>query len=218
MRGVIFDMDGLLIDSEPMWQAAEKQVFGELGVDVNDELSALTVAMTTREVTEFWFKQSPWEGQDPMQAENAVIDTVAKMIQAQGQPMPGVRQVLEFFRQQGCRIGLATNSPYRLIPVVLKQLDIESYFDLLVSAEQVDHGKPSPDIYLHSLAQLEITAAEAIVFEDSMTGVTAAHQAGIKTVAVPSVLKLSDPFQQASLCLDSLLEFTASHFYSLCSS
>lgn len=216
MHSVIFDMDGLLIDSEPMWQAAEKQVFSSLGVNVTEELSALTAAMTTREVTEFWFQQSPWDELDPVEAENAVIDTVAMMIQSEGKAMPGVAQALELCRHQGCKIGLATNAPYRLIPVVLQKLDIESYFDSIVSAEQVAHGKPRPDVYLQNLEQLQTTAADTIAFEDSMTGLKAAVQAGIKTVIVPSGLRVSSQFDQADLCLNQLSEFNESHFWQLC--
>ena len=80
MQAVIFDMDGTLIDSEPMWKEAEKQVFSSIGVNVSEELSAKTASMTTREVTEFWHSYFPWTGKSLEQVENEVIDRVATLI------------------------------------------------------------------------------------------------------------------------------------------
>ena len=80
MQAVIFDMDGTLIDSEPMWKKAEWQIFSSMGVKVTDELSSQTVCMTTREVTEFWFNHFPWSGKSLDQVENEVVKCVAQQI------------------------------------------------------------------------------------------------------------------------------------------
>lgn len=217
MKTVIFDMDGLLIDSEPMWQSAERQVFTSVGVNVSKELALQTACMTTREVTEFWFNHSPWQHRDLNQVENDVIDTVATLIQTQGKAMPGVEPTLELLRRHDCKIGLATNSPYRLIPVVLKKLGIEDFFDSIVSSEQVEHGKPRPDVYLTALDKLNASASEAVAIEDSASGLQAAKAATIKTVVVPASQQFEHAsYDAADLKLRSLADFDTVHLQYLC--
>ena len=87
IQAVIFDMDGTLIDSEPMWKKAEQYVFSSVGVEVTEQHSAKTASMTTREVTEYWFNLFPWSGKSIEQVENEVVDCVAQFISQQGQPM-----------------------------------------------------------------------------------------------------------------------------------
>lgn len=216
MKTVIFDMDGLLIDSEPMWQFAEKQVFTSLGVNVKESLASQTATMTTREVTEFWFAQSPWQDLSLEQVENDVIDLVASQIRHYGVAMHGVEKILGLFHSHGCKIGLATNAPRRLIPVVLEKLGIEMYFDAVVSSTEVERGKPYPDVYLAALRKLNSSASETVAFEDSTSGLQAASSAGIKTVVIPPVeqFELSD-YQEANLKLRSLAEFGKEHLHQL---
>lgn len=186
MKTVIFDMDGLLINSEPMWKSAEKQVFESLGVPVNEALATITAAMTTREVTEFWYGHYPWQNRSLEQAENDVIDCVADHIKSTGVAMPGVNHALELFHRHQFKIGLATNAPSRLITVVLEKLAIESYFQQTVSSDQVSTGKPDPAVYLLTLAKLNSKAETTIAIEDSISGIRAAKSAGIKTIAIPA--------------------------------
>ena len=184
MNTVIFDMDGLLIDSEPMWKSAEKQVFESLGVSVTESMAAITASMTTREVSEFWYRHHPWSNRSIEQTENDVIDCVAANIQSTGIAMPGVHAALELFSRYDFKIGLATNAPYRLIDVVLEKLSIKNFFHKKVSSDQVIRGKPDPAVYLLALAQLDSKPETSIAIEDSSSGIRAAKAAGIKTIAI----------------------------------
>ena len=110
IQAVVFDMDGTLIDSEPFWARAEQEVFGALGVPITEELAATTAGMTTAAVTQFWYKQSPWEGPSLGEVEQNVLDRVAALIRSEGEPMPGVPIVLQRMQAQGLKLALATNA------------------------------------------------------------------------------------------------------------
>ena len=96
-QAVIFDMDGLLIDSEPLWRNAEREVFARVGIEITDELAEATKALRTDEVTQHWFNYRPWSGPSLAEVEAAVIERVGELVRADGAPMHGVHYILEFF-------------------------------------------------------------------------------------------------------------------------
>lgn len=217
MKAVIFDMDGLLIDSEPMWKSTEEKVFSALGVEVSDQLASLTASMTTREVTEFWFSRFPWQNRSLESVEKEVIERVGALIQQDGIAKRGVLQIIKMLKQHQCKIGLATNAPESLVPLVLEKLEIADYFDCTVSSSEVDQGKPNPDVYLLALDKLGVTATETLAFEDSASGLRAATAAKIRTIVVPSIQNFEDAdFEEAELKIRHLEEFNAERFSMLC--
>ena len=183
IKAVIFDMDGVLIDSEPFWQIAEKKVFTSLGVNLNSKLCSQTKSMTTSEVTEFWYNHHQWEGKSLKDVENEVIDCVKFLIEEDGNEIEGIKNLLQFIKFKGLKIGLGTNAPFKLIPVVLKKLDIVDYFDFFTSSEFEKEGKPNPAVYFSVAKNLKINPENCIVFEDSYSGLLSAKTAGMKTVA-----------------------------------
>ncbi len=212
MQAVIFDMDGTLIDSEPMWKEAERDVFSSVGVDVTDELAANTASMTTREVTEFWYRHFPWSGKSLQQVENEVVDRVARLISEKGAPMEGVTEILSFFESKNFKIGLSTNAPYRLIHVVLQKLGISNYFHAISSSEHEIKGKPHPAVYLSTAKKLKVDPSKCVAFEDSLSGIIAASKANIKTVVVPPILEFTNKkYEISHLKLRRLSDFTDVH-------
>ena len=212
IQAVIFDMDGTLIDSEPMWKEAERYVFSSVGVEVSEELAANTASMTTREVTEFWYGLFPWSGKSLEQVENEVIDRVATLISDKGEPMEGVKEILSFFESKKFKIGLSTNAPSRLIPVVLRKLGISNYFHAISSSEHEIKGKPHPAVYLSTVNKLKVDPSKCIAFEDSLSGIIAARKANIKTVAVPPIVEYTNKkYDISHIKLRRLSDFTNIH-------
>ncbi|WP_303317184.1 hexitol phosphatase HxpB [Flavivirga abyssicola] len=183
IKAVIFDMDGVLIDSEPFWEIAEKKVFGSLGVSLTPELCNQTKFMTTNEVTKFWYRHYQWEGKSFQDVQNEVIECVKLLIKKEGKEIKGIKGLLKFIKTKGFKIGLATNAPYELIPIVLEKLNISDYFDFFTSAEFEKMGKPNPAVYLSVAKNLKINPKNCVVFEDSYSGLLSAKSAGMKTVA-----------------------------------
>ncbi|MEM1135756.1 MAG: hexitol phosphatase HxpB [Bacteroidota bacterium] len=209
---VIFDMDGILIDSEPLWKKAEREIFSSLGVTITNEKSSITASMTTNEVVDYWFEQFPWGKKNTKKVENAVINLVGELILQEGNPVEGISDILEIFRQRSFNIGLATNSPYRLIPIVLDKVGITHYFDAVSSAEHEHQGKPNPLVYLSTAKKLAVNPTNCIVFEDSESGIKAAKNANMKVIAVPPEKEFNNPkFDIADMKLSKLSAFTAKH-------
>lgn len=183
IEAAIFDMDGILMDSEPFWKIAEHKIFSSLGVQLSDEMCRQTQAMTTSEVTMFWYKKYPWYGKNLVEVENEVINYVDTLIRKDGVEIKGACKLIKSLKTKGYKIGLATNSPACLIDTVLKKLRIYSLFDAISSAEYEAKGKPDPAVYLSTALKMNVQPRFCIAFEDSYSGVKAAKLAGMKTIA-----------------------------------
>lgn len=176
-------MDGVLIDSEQFWAQAENEVFTSLGVKVTDEHTELTKAMTTLEVTNYWFAKYPWKNVTLQDVEQRVISRVMELIETENCDIHGVKPFVEQLRSKNYKIGLATNSPHQIIPVVLKKLDVLHLFDAALSAEFELKGKPDAAVYLKAAEMLQTNPEHCIAIEDSYSGMLAAKNAGMKVVA-----------------------------------
>jgi len=208
MNTVIFDMDGMLIDSEPLWGIAMREVFATVGVELNPELSSQTTGLRTIEAVDFWHNYFKWNGKSTEQVTTEIIDAVSAKILAQGTAMDGLHYILEYFRGKDWKIGLASSSPMRLIKSALDHLDIMPYFHAVCSAEFESHGKPHPAVYLACAKALNSDPLHCIAFEDSVTGMIAAKAARMKVIVVPEAHKRGDKrYVLADIKLDSLREF-----------
>lgn len=206
-QAVIFDMDGLLIDSEPSWQAAGRETLAEYGQVLTDEQYHTSTGLRTEEWIEHWFRYFGMDLQEAPRATERIIDLAIEKIDRSAPVLPGVDYILDFFRSRGFRIGLATSSPLSLVEVVLKKLP-DAKFDVIASAGSLPLGKPHPQVYLDCAEKLDTPPLACIAFEDSFYGMIAAKAARMKCVVIPAGLHFDQPrWMAADLKLGSLLDF-----------
>ncbi len=203
-RAAIFDMDGLLIDSEPLWHEAEVEIFGGLGVPLERAETRSTKGMFVTEVTRYWFDRFPWDGPTPDEVASAVVDRVGVLAVEKGRPMPGAHDTVAAMAAAG-PIALASSTPHRLIAVILAHLGLENAFPIICSAEDEEYGKPNPAVFLTAAKALGVAPDRCCVFEDAPAGVLAAKAGRMVCVAVPEPADRSLPeIQLADVVLDSL--------------
>lgn len=184
LKAVIFDMDGVLVDSEPFWSQAEREVFGSLGVSITNELCEQTKKMTTTEVSEFWYERFPWSQDVSIdQSERMVIDKVKSLIESTDCIIPGVSDFIRLLKASGLKLGIATNAPFEIIPVVMNKAGVEDCIDALCSSQHEAQCKPAPDVYLSALEKLGVSPPDTLAIEDSDAGIQAARKAGLKVAA-----------------------------------
>ncbi|MES2622683.1 MAG: hexitol phosphatase HxpB [Bacteroidota bacterium] len=204
---VIYDMDGLIIDSEPFWRQAEMKVFATVGLNLTEEQCMQTTGFRFDEVVEHWWHQQPWQGKSKQQIHDEVLDEMENAITHHAKEMKGVHASLEFFKSNGWKISLASSSAMRLIKATLKKLKIEEYFGLLVSAEHETHGKPHPGVFIRTADIMKVRAEKCLVIEDSFYGLLAAKSAKMKCAVIPAPADFDNPrFVIADWKLKSLEE------------
>ncbi|MDX2437027.1 MAG: hexitol phosphatase HxpB [Acidobacteriota bacterium] len=209
MNAVIFDMDGVIIDSEPLWREAERHVFAEVGLELSDADCERTMGIRTDEVVAYWFARSPWSDGTPGEVEHRLIQRMQTLIAERGRAMHGLRSALEVVRTAGLRSALASSSSPVLIDAVLRKLELTATFDVVRSAIHETHGKPHPAVFLSTARDLGLQPSQCAVIEDSAAGVQAASAAGMRVVAVPPPHLFDDPaYDLADAKLNSLEELT----------
>ncbi|MCP4907876.1 MAG: hexitol phosphatase HxpB [bacterium] len=208
-RALVFDMDGVLIDSEPLWRRAEIQIFATVGLELSEADCFETQGLRMDEAALYWFARAPWKGPSPHEIAEAVVERMIGLIQSEGVPMIGLRESLASAQAAGWRLALASSSSMRLIETVLERFDLSKTFEVIRSAEHESHGKPHPDVYLSTLADLGLEGVDSVAIEDSANGVASALAAGMRCVAVPAPEIRTNPrFEVADWRLDSLVELS----------
>lgn len=209
IKAVIFDMDGVLINSEPFWKQAEIKVFDSVGIDFLRVGGEQTVGLRIDEVVDFWYVKYPWKNKSRAAVVKEIMDEMEALIQSKGEALSGVHQILSKLEEHNFKIGLASSSYTVLIEATLSKLEIGPYFNYTLSAEELAYGKPHPEVYLTVARKLNLYPNECLVVEDSFNGVLAAKAAKMQVVAIPDGTHTPDPrVMIADLQLDSLHELT----------
>jgi mannitol-1-/sugar-/sorbitol-6-/2-deoxyglucose-6-phosphatase len=206
-KAVIFDMDGVLIDSEPLWRKAETEIFRSIGIPFEEEMGLQTMGVRIDLTVLYWHKIYQWKKPSLKEVEHRINRRVEELIIEQGKAKEGVVQTLKFMHGKKMRVALASSAHMHIINTVVKTLKIDYYFELLRSAESEKHPKPAPDVYLTTAKLLNIDPSNCLVIEDSPVGIEAAKAAGMTCVAIPEKEVLSDPrIKIADFFISSLSE------------
>jgi beta-phosphoglucomutase-like phosphatase (HAD superfamily) len=206
-------MDGVLIDTEPVWRAAQSGVFAGFGVALSEADLLDSTGQPIEELIPIWRQRSSAgdgmaESADPgltdAEIADLIVDRVIAHVTAEGQPMPGVTAAIALFERCGLRLAIASSSPLRLIDAVCDRLGL-TRIEVRCSAMDEARGKPAPDVYLAAARRLGVAAASCLALEDSPAGIASARSAGMRCVAVPDPLLAADPrYREADLVLESL--------------
>jgi len=209
LRATLFDMDGLLFDTEILWHRAEVEVFGGLGVPLDEARDRSTKGMFVNEVVDFWFAQYPWSGPGVGEVVSSLLARVGELVESEGRLMPGATRALDLASDRG-PIALASSTPLVLIERCLQHFDLATRFASVHSAQFEPYGKPHPGVFLTAASSLNVDPKRCLVFEDSAVGVLAAKAGSMTVVAVPTVDDRSQPaFAVADLVLESLEDLTS---------
>jgi mannitol-1-/sugar-/sorbitol-6-/2-deoxyglucose-6-phosphatase len=215
---VVLDMDGLLIDTEPVWRVAESAVFAGLGISLSESDLLDSTGQPIDELVRAWRRRrSRDDGRGPELTDagltdaaiaERITDRVIAHVRAEGQPMPGVTATIARFERYGLALAIASSSPLRLIDAVCDRLGLAG-IHVRCSGLDEARGKPAPDVYLTAARRLGVAPAGCLALEDSPHGISAAKSAGMRCVAVPDPLLSADPrYREADLVIGSLTELT----------
>lgn len=184
-QGAIFDMDGLLFDTERMYRDSWKQSAQQFGLVHNPDFPRTVCGSSGTHMREIILQYYPQV--DAKAFADDCILRVERELETHVPEKTGVRDILQYFKQHGVRVAVASSSKRATVLHNLKQADILSYFDAVVSGDQVTHGKPAPDIFLLAAQQIGCEPENCYVFEDGTNGIRAGAAAGCTTIMIPDL-------------------------------
>jgi len=185
IKAVIFDMDGIIIDSEPYWRKAIPEVLSTIGITLDEKQAMQTTGLRVEEVVHYWYKRHALTEPSPDTVALKITERVIDYIMKYGKIMDGLKHVFSVVQNRGIPLALASSSRYVLIDAVVDSLDVRSYFDVIHSAEEESHGKPHPGVYLSAARKLNTPPYACLAVEDSLAGVIAAKAARMACIAKP---------------------------------
>ncbi|HAU8262887.1 TPA: hexitol phosphatase HxpB [Kluyvera intermedia] len=209
----IFDMDGLIMDSEPLWDRAELEVMASLGVDITrrDELPD-TLGLRIDVVVGLWFARQPWSGPDCEEVTHRIINRAITLVEETRPLLPGAREAIALCKASGLKVGLASASPLHMLEKTLTLFGLRDNFDALASAEKLPYSKPHPQVYLDCAAKLGVDPLACVALEDSVNGMIASKAARMRSIVVPAEENRDDPrYALADVKLASLEALTLTH-------
>lgn len=197
IRALIFDMDGLMIDTEPLYWEVGREIAREHGRTVADATLRKMMGRDRLASSRIFVEESGV----PLAAEQVMVLREQKMLERfrRGgiEPMSGLREILQRFERK-LKLGVATSSPRLLVEAALPAIGVERFFDAMTAGDEITHGKPDPEIYLKTMAKLGVQPAETVVLEDAPAGAMAGKRAGAYVIAVPSPLTAQEDFSQVA--------------------
>lgn len=199
-----FDMDGVIIDSEPMHIAVEAQILESMGIEPTDELMHSYIGVSSKrmwaELKEIFMLEPSVE----FLFTHSRQQKIEKILGSDIEPIEGIPSLLNYLKSSGIRIGLASSSNEKFIRGVLSKFGIIDYFETIVCGDDVKNGKPAPDIFLLAASRMKIAPDKCVVIEDSTHGMTAAKAAGMVCIGYKSPTALSQSYHIADYVVESI--------------
>lgn len=206
MQAVIFDMDGLLIDSEPLWHESEHGILNAIGVDTSRVNPVHTLGLRIDQTVHLHYQHSPWQDVSVDWVISRIIEETTQKIIDRRPLLPGVHEALALCASLDLKIGLASASPLKLIETVVELFGIGHYFEAITSAEHLPYSKPHPEVYLLAAEKLKVSPLRCVSLEDSFNGMIASKAARMRSIVVPDTTISDDPrWALADVKLDTLL-------------
>lgn len=182
MKAVIFDMDGVIIDSEPVYNGIHEKMLRDFGVkeilDVPEDYTGMTNSAVFKIVREKYNLKHTVEEISAYQLK-VILEEFSRL---EDEPIDGIRDLLALLKEQQIKTAIASSSARKLIETVVKKFNIMAFFDVIVSGEEVPAGKPAPDVFLEAARQLHVSPEDCLVIEDSKNGTIAAKAAGMSCI------------------------------------
>jgi beta-phosphoglucomutase-like phosphatase (HAD superfamily) len=212
----IFDMDGLIVDSEPLWYEAAIEVLNDYKIELDQELYNTSIGLRTKEFLHHWFTHFNINISEIPRSEKRITDIVIAKVENSCIMMEGVHDSIELIKKKNFKIGLASSSPISLIETVVRKTGLNDVFTVKKSAELLPFGKPHPQVFLECAEGLESKPTECFCLEDSFNGLIAAKGARMKCIIVPHPDQFNEPrWNAADLKLKTLKELTSQHLTDL---
>lgn len=203
IRAVIFDMDGVMIDSEPLWEKTERILLGKRGIDYNPTYRDKIVGLNQNDSAKL-LKETFNLPETIEEIISERIEILLGLYERELELVPGLLPLLKELKESDLLLALASSSPLRVINFVLDKFSLRKFFSAVVSGDFIELGKPNPDIYLCTAKKLGVKPRECVVIEDSINGVKSAKSAGMVCIAVPDKRLSQKEFQIVDLIVDSL--------------
>lgn len=210
IKAIIFDMDGLLVDSEPYWNKARQNIAAAAGQEWTEDDHRAVKGVSTQEWVDYMIERLDL-ALSPQEIQDQVVNRLIELYQQRIPFLPGAVEAVDFARQH-FPTALASGSHPSLIEAVIRDARMQGKFQVVLSADEMGAGKPAPDIYLETARRLRIEPEQCVCLEDSGNGILSGKRAGMKVIAVPDPQSppQADILAQANLVLDSLTGFSLS--------
>ncbi|UCH13214.1 MAG: hexitol phosphatase HxpB [Bacteroidales bacterium] len=184
IKAAIFDLDGVLIDSEPLWKEAEKKIFKTVGISLTTDMCRQTTGLDCIDTVKHWYNYKPWKGKKQEKLIAEIYSEVINLIRLKGKLRKDVDRVLNIFMEKRIDAAVASSSPLEIIKTVLHTFKLDKNFSVIHSSELEKSGKPNPAVYISTAKLLGTEPETCLAFEDSFYGALSAKSARMKVVAI----------------------------------
>ncbi|MDF2565921.1 MAG: family hydrolase [Massilibacillus sp.] len=212
MKAVIFDLDGVIIDSEPLYLRINIKTLNHYDIKASEEdfnqfvgMTDVGVFTTLKEKYQF-----PYTIEEMLAYHSELVWDTFNHLEAE--PIEGIRNLLQTLKDHHIPTAVASSSPKKIINVILSKFELDDYFKLIVSGQEVSHGKPAPDIFLETAKRLHVAPADCVVIEDSKNGTIAAKKAGMECIGFQNLNSGNQDLSIADVIVDSIAEINLLNF------